>query len=98
MLILCAVASKLVGAGLAARISGMSLRDSLSVGTAMSARGAVELIIADIALKAGLFSVPQPTPSIVSNLFSAVVIMAIATTVLAPLLLRALNRSSSDQA
>jgi Kef-type K+ transport system membrane component KefB len=96
VLILAAVLSKLIGAGLAARLSGMNSRDSLSVGTAMSSRGAVELIIADIALRAGLFSVPEPVPLVVANLFSAVVIMAIATTVLAPILLRLLKPSADS--
>lgn len=91
VLITAAVLSKLIGAGVAARLSGMSNRDALSVGVAMSSRGAVELVIADIALRAGLFEVPQPTPVIVEYLFSAVVIMAITTTVLAPLVLRVLT-------
>ena len=56
VLILTALSSKLVGAGLAARLSGMDRSTSLAVGTAMSSRGAVELIIAEIALRAGLFT------------------------------------------
>jgi Kef-type K+ transport system membrane component KefB len=54
----------------------------------MSGRGAVELIIAGVALREGLFLVPDPPPPIVSSLFSAVVIMAVVTTVLTPILLR----------
>ncbi|MEE4361459.1 MAG: cation:proton antiporter [Pseudomonadales bacterium] len=90
VLILAAVLSKLLGGGLAARMTGMAPRDAAGVGFAMSARGAVELIIADIALRAGLFQHPDPVPAIVANLFSAVVIMAITTTILAPLALRAI--------
>jgi Kef-type K+ transport system membrane component KefB len=51
----------------------------------MSGRGAVELVVADVALRAGLFSMPEPTPPVVASLFSAVVVMAIATTLLMPL-------------
>lgn len=91
-LIAVAVLSKLIGAGLAARTTRMSPQDSLGVGVAMSSRGAVELIIADIALRAGLFSQPDPTPTVVANLFSAIVIMAITTTILAPILLRSVFR------
>ena len=96
VLIAAAVLSKLIGAGIAARLCGMSNRDALSVGVAMSSRGAVELVIADIALRAGLFDVPEPTPMIVEYLFSAVVIMAITTTVLAPLILRVLTPGSQQ--
>jgi len=88
ILIVAAVACKLAGAGLIARWVGLSGKDSLIVGFGMSGRGAVELIIADIALRAGLFSQPQPTPAIVANLFSAIVIMAVVTTLITPIALR----------
>lgn len=87
-LILIAFLGKLLGAGLPAYLLGYNRRESMAVGVGMSARGAVELIIADIALRAGLFSRPEPIPLIIDNLFSAVVIMAVVTTVLTPLLLR----------
>jgi Kef-type K+ transport system membrane component KefB len=89
VLIAAAVLSKLVGAGLAARATGMKTWDSVALGTAMSSRGAVELIIAEIALRAGLFSTGQADP-VIHNLFSSVVIMAITTTILAPMILRRL--------
>lgn len=88
LLIVAAIACKLLGAGLCAFWVGLSARDSLSVGIGMSGRGAVELIIADIALRAGLFTQPDPTPAIVANLFSAIVIMAVVTTLIAPIGLR----------
>lgn len=87
-LILTAMLSKLLGSGLPAYWLRYSKKDSLAIGTAMSARGAVELIIAEIALGAGLFLKPKPTPAVVSNLFSSVVIMALVTTLLTPILLR----------
>ncbi|KFI23275.1 cation:proton antiporter [Nitrosococcus oceani] len=89
-LIYAAFVCKFIGAGLPAYWSGFSIRDAAAVGTGMSARGAVELIIADIALQAGLFQRPEPTPSIVENLFSAIVIMALATTLVTPLFLKIL--------
>ena len=51
----------------------------------MNARGAVELIIADIALRAGIFDLsgPEELP-IISHMFSAVVIMALVTTLMTP--------------
>jgi Kef-type K+ transport system membrane component KefB len=88
VLILLAMLSKFAGAGLAARSVGLKRSDAAGVGVAMSARGAVELIIADIALRAGLFDHPQPIPPIVKHLFSAIVIMAIVTSVFMPVGLR----------
>ncbi len=87
-LILIAFVSKLAGSGLPAYWLGLSKRESLMVGIGMSGRGAVELIVAGIALEAGLFLKPQPTPVIVESLFSAIVLMALVTTVLMPIVLR----------
>jgi hypothetical protein len=39
-------------------------------------------------MDAGLFSQPDPPPSIVANLFSAIVIMAVLTTLMTPIALR----------
>lgn len=94
-LLLLAIIGKVAGAGIVARLSGWSGREALAIGFAMNARGAVELIVADVALKAGLFSVPEPAPPEVRHLFSAVVIMAIVTTLLTPLLLRTLLQDKS---
>ena len=63
----------------------------------MSARGAVELVIADIALQAGLFSPPGVASPVLDNLFSAVVIMAIVTTVATPILLKRTYASQIQQ-
>jgi Kef-type K+ transport system membrane component KefB len=90
VLIGLAVVTKFVGAGIPARLLGLSREAAMGVGVGMSARGAVELIIADIALRAGLFNQPEPPPPLVANLFSATVIMAVATTILMPLGLRVL--------
>lgn len=94
MLVGAAFVGKLLGSGLPAYAMGFSGRESLAIGTGMSARGAVELIIADIALRAGLFDQPQPVPPEVANLFSAVVIMALVTTLVTPYLLKRLVGSA----
>lgn len=88
-LILIASLGKILGAGIPAKLARLSTKDSLIVGNAMNARGAVELIIADIALRAGLFDQPGDS-ELVGNLFSAVVIMAIVTTLLTPFILKKL--------
>lgn len=94
----CAFLSKLVGAGLPAYGLGLSWRDALAVGIGMSGRGAVELIVAGMALRAGLFLQPDPPPPAITNMFSAVVIMAIVTTVAVPILLQVVFRSVDDTA
>lgn len=87
-LIIAAFAGKFLGSGLAAYIYGLPRTDAMAVGIGMSARGAVELVVANIALQAGVFSPPGVSSPILDNLFSAVVIMAIITTVVTPVLLK----------
>jgi len=94
-LIAFAIIGKLAGAGVAAAMTGLASRDALAIGAAMNARGAVEIIIADIALRAGLFEHPDSPPAVIRFMFSAVVIMAIVTTLLSPLMLRMLLRKEN---
>jgi Kef-type K+ transport system membrane component KefB len=94
ILILIAFFSKLIGSGLPANWIGLPARESMMVGIGMSGRGAVELIVAGVALEAGLFLQPYPTPVIVESLYSAIVIMALVTTVATPIFLRWLASSS----
>ena len=84
LLILCAFVGKIAGAGLAARTFGFSNIDATCIGVGMSPRGAVELVIAGIALKSGLFAAGG---GIVTNMFSAVVVMAVVTTAVSPIIL-----------
>ncbi|MDY7108537.1 MAG: cation:proton antiporter [Planctomycetota bacterium] len=88
LLIVIAFFGKLLGAGVVAGVTGLTVRESTAVGFSMSVRGAVELIIAGIALDAGLFDHPEPRPPVIRHMFSSVVIMAVATTLLAPIVLR----------
>ncbi len=91
LLLIAAFVGKIVGSGAMARLRGFPPRESFAVGVGMSARGAVELVIADIALKAGLFAsangVDVDNP-VVSNIFSAVVVMAVVTTIVTSVSLR----------
>lgn len=98
LLIAAAFLTKLLGAGIPALLLDIPRRDAWGIGMAMSARGAVELIIADIAFRAGLFSRPEPAPPVVSQMFSAVVLVAITTTVLTPIALGRMYRRSEDPA
>jgi Kef-type K+ transport system membrane component KefB len=98
VLLAIAFAGKMLGAGLPALLMGVSRREALALGTAMSVRGAIELIVADIALRAGLFYKPYPPPPIVEYMFSAIVIVAVVTTLAVPLMLRPLLAASPEAA
>lgn len=91
-LLATAIVTKLLGCGLPARLAGFSTRESLAIGVGMNGRGAVELIVAAVALEAGLFSHPVPTPPLVTAIFSSIVIMAIVTTLIVPIGMRPLLR------
>jgi len=86
-LVAVAIVGKVGGAGGAARAMGLSRREALAVGTGMNARGAVELIVADVALRAGLFALPDPPPPVIASLYSAVILMAVVTTLMTPIAL-----------
>lgn len=87
LVVAAAFVGKLVGAGLPARLLGFDRRHACAVGVGMSARGAVELIILGVVVEAGLFSDGRGDGT-VASLFSILVVMAVVTTLAAPLALR----------
>jgi len=89
-LLLAAMVGKVAGCGLPARLSSFTMRESLAIGSGMNGRGAVEIVVAVVALEAGLFTQPVPVPPVVSAVFSGIVIMAIVTTVIVPLTMKPL--------
>lgn len=95
-LIFVAFIGKLAGAGAGALMSGLNKRESFAVGVGMSARGAVELVIAGIALNAGLFDVSEVESHITESLFSSIVIMAVVTTLMVPVLLKWVINSNAE--
>jgi Kef-type K+ transport system membrane component KefB len=80
-IIIVAVVSKVVGAGLGALWGGFSNRESLQLGVGMISRGEVGLIVAAAVVEANLLS---------DQVFAIIVIMVLATTLVTPILLRAL--------
>jgi Na+:H+ antiporter len=74
-----AVAGKILGCGLGTLGNGFSARESLIVGVGMIPRGEVGLITASIGFAAGLVS---------SEIYSLVVVLVLATTLMTPLMLR----------
>jgi Kef-type K+ transport system membrane component KefB len=79
VLFVVAVLSKMVGAGLGARVAGLNNAESLRVGTGMISRGEVGLIVAGIGVRAAIIS---------PEVFTVVVVLVLLTTLITPLLLR----------
>jgi Kef-type K+ transport system membrane component KefB len=78
---LVAILGKWLGAGIGARLGGLSQRESIQLGAGMVSRGEVGLIVASVGIQQGLVD---------SDLFSAVVVMVLATTLVTPPILRSL--------
>ncbi len=84
IVLVIAIIGKVLGCYLGAKLAGLNKRESLAIGFGMSARGAMEIILGQIALSYKLID---------QELFVAIVIMAIATSVIAgPMMQAALNR------
>lgn len=73
LVFLIASVGKILGAGLGARISGMRGREALAVGVGLNARGAIEIILASVALEHQLID---------QRIFVALVLMAFATSII----------------
>jgi Kef-type K+ transport system membrane component KefB len=71
--------SKILGGYIGGRIAGLSPKVSAVLGFGLNARGIMELVIANIAHKAGLIS---------NEIFSILVIMGVLTTLTTPLMLK----------
>jgi len=79
LILAVAIAGKVVGCGMGTWLNSFSARDSLAVGVGMIPRGEVGLITAAIGHAAGLVS---------SEVYSLVVVLVLATTLVTPLSLR----------
>ena len=78
LILAVAVGGKIGGGALGARLSGYGWRDSMSTGALMNARGLMELIVIKVGLDIGLIG---------PELFTMLLVMALATTVMtSPLL------------
>ncbi len=97
LVILVAFFGKVIGAGLPARMAGLSKREATAVGVGMSARGAVELVVLSIAYEAGIFIAEPGKNSAAANLFSSLIIMGVVTTIAAPIILRRLLKDNAPE-
>jgi Kef-type K+ transport system membrane component KefB len=85
VLLIVAVASKIVGSGLGAYWAGFTQTQALRLGVSMVSRGEVGLIIASLGLSRGLFTATDP-------LFLSLFLVILLTTVLTPILVRIVFR------
>jgi len=83
VIIITAMAGKIMGSLSAKPFTGLSWKQLYLVGWGMNSRGAVELAVAFLALRAGLVSV---------NVYSSLIIMALATTIIFPFIFRRMVR------
>lgn len=74
-----AVITKLIGCALPAKVMGMTWRDAMTLGFGMVPRGEVAMIVALLALNEGVIAQPA---------YVALVLMALLTTIITPLVLR----------
>jgi len=93
ILIIVAIVGKLLGCGIAARLSGMTNRESLQIGVSMIPRMELALIISSSAIAAGLITNEQ----IAHQILAATVILTIVTTLLTPLLLKNVFKKHPDR-
>ena len=80
VLVLVATVGKIVGTALAYLPTRRGWREALVIGAGMNDRGAVEIIMAGVALRAGLID---------EGLFAVLILLAVLTTATVPLLLKA---------
>jgi Kef-type K+ transport system membrane component KefB len=83
VVVAAASASKAIGAYLGARYAGLAHREGLALGAGLNARGAIEIVVATVGLSLGVLN-PKS--------YSLVVLMAMATSMMAPPLLRRVLR------
>ncbi|MFV0440621.1 MAG: cation:proton antiporter [Lachnospirales bacterium] len=76
-----AIASKIIGCGIGAKISGFNTKDSLIIGSGMVSRGEVALIVANKGIEMGI---------VTAEIVSPIVLMVLITTIIAPILIKRL--------
>jgi Kef-type K+ transport system membrane component KefB len=88
LIILVAVAGKFGGSAIAARLTGETMKDSLSIGALMNTRGLVELVVLNIGYDLHIL-----TPKI----FTMMVLMALITTFMTNPAINLINRVYRDK-
>lgn len=83
LLVLVAVTTKVVGGALGAKIGGFSLNSAITVGAGLVSRGEIALVMASLGLSTGIIQ---------GQMFASLVMMVLVTTLLTPLMLKAIVR------
>jgi len=89
VLLLIAVFGKVAGAFIGARAAGIGAWESLALGGALNARGVIQLVIATVGLRIGVLD---------TTTYTLVVLVAIATSLMAPPILRLAMRRVENTA
>ena len=84
LLLIVAILTKIVGCGLGAKMCRYSNAEALQIGCGMISRGEVALIVANKGAALGLMS---------TTFFGPIIITVVATTIIAPILLKLVFRS-----
>ncbi|MDP2749436.1 MAG: cation:proton antiporter [Nanoarchaeota archaeon] len=79
VLTIVAIATKLIGCGVSAKMVGMKTRSALIIGVGMAPRGEVAMIIALIGLNQGIIG---------QNIYVSLVMMSLITTIITPIALK----------
>jgi Kef-type K+ transport system membrane component KefB len=87
IIIVVAIASKLVGCGLPALLFLRNKSNAMKVGIGMISRGEVGLIVAGIGVTSGALS---------SNIYTAIIIMVAVTTLITPVWLKKVYSKEQD--
>ena len=85
VIIIVAIVGKIVGCGIGAKLAGMKNKESLQIGVGMIPRMELALIIVSSAISHGLLS----SPKVEHQILAATILLTIATTLIAPLLIKA---------
>ena len=90
VIVVCVIASfgKIAGVMLGARLGGFARPEAAAIAMAMNARGAVEMVLASVALQAGLID---------ARLFVALVVMAVVTSAIAGPSMQLMLRQEAGQ-
>lgn len=88
LLLIVAILTKIVGCGLGAKICKFDNKEALSIGIGMVSRGEVALIVAQKGAQVGLLA---------ETLFPPIVFVVIVTTLLTPILLKIILKSTNIQ-
>lgn len=88
LLLIVAILTKIVGCGLGAKMCRYSNAEALQIGCGMISRGEVALIVANKGAALGLMS---------TTFFGPIIITVVATTIIAPILLKLVFRSKKKR-